>query len=253
MPDTTREQRINEAFVKVAGTLMEQYDVVDLLSALVEECTDLLDIQAGGLLIANNLGELELIASTSEEAEFVEVMQLAAGAGPCVDCFETGVQVSVGDIEASAGRWPEFEKAALRKGFRAIHATPMRIRGSIIGSLNLLGTRPVVLSERDAALAQALADVAVIGILQERSLRDVNFVNEQLQLALDTRILVEQAKGVLAQQEKLTMDEAFTALRNYSRVNGTSLRTSARDLINRRLDTAAVMAAPLSAAGPLGN
>lgn len=252
MPETTREQRINEAFVKVAGTLMEQYDVVDLLSALVEECTELLDIQAGGLLIANNLGELELIASTSEEVEFVEVMQLAAGAGPCVDCYETGAQVSVGDIEATRGRWPEFEKAALRKGFRAIHATPMRIHGNIIGSLNLLGTRPNVLSDRDAALAQALADVAVIGILQERSLRDVNFVNEQLQLALDTRILVEQAKGVLAQQETLTMDDAFTALRNYSRAHGMSLRVAAQNLINRSLSTAAVIAAPSSVPGLLG-
>lgn len=252
MLEISREQRINEAFVKVAGTLMDQYDVVDLLSALVEECTDLLDIQAGGLLIANNLGELELIASTSEEAEFVEVMQLAAGAGPCVDCFHTGEQVSVDNIDASGDRWPEFRKAAMRKGFQAIHATPMRIRGKIIGSLNLLGTTPRHLSDRDAKLAQALADVAVIGILQERSLRDVNFVNEQLQLALDTRILVEQAKGVLAQMEKLDMDAAFTVLRAYSRANGISLRITAQNVINRSLDTADVVAAPLTAPGPLG-
>ena len=171
MNDVSREARINEAFVTVADTLMDSYDVVDLLSTLVHLCSDLLDVDADGILIADTTGILELIASTSEEAEFVEVMQLASGVGPCVDCYQTGTAVSVPDIRSDAAGWPQFQTAALGRGFRALHATPMRLRGETIGTMNLLSSTPGPLSTRDAALAQALADVAIIGLLQERSLR----------------------------------------------------------------------------------
>jgi GAF domain-containing protein len=232
----TREERINTAFVKVADTLMDSYDVVDLLSTLVHECTELLDVQAGGLLIADESGHLELVASTSEEAEFVEIMQLASGSGPCIDCYASGSAVSVPDIADERGRWPEFGAAALQSGFRSVHATPMRLRGRTIGTMNLLATEPGALDDRDRALAQALADVAIIGILQERSLRDPGVVAEQLHLALATRVLVEQAKGVLAHTRALTMDHAFNSLRLHARTTGLPLRAVALGVIDRSID-----------------
>jgi GAF domain-containing protein len=235
MPDSTREERINDAFVRVAGTLVESYDILDLLSTLVHVCTDLLGAQAGGILLVDSTGQLELVASTSEEAEIVEIMIVAAGAGPCVDCFTTGVVVSVPDIDASAGQWPRFRRSALDQGFRAAHATPLRLHGEVIGAMNLLSTDAGALSDRDSQLAQALADVATVGILHERSFRDPGIVAAQLHLALDTRILVEQAKGVLAQVRSCSMTEAFTALREYARVHHVTLRAAAEGVVDRSI------------------
>lgn len=231
----TREERINDAFVRVAGTLVDSYDVLDLLSTLMNTCTDLLGVQAGGILIADGSGQLELVASTSEEAEIVEIMIVAAGAGPCVDCFTTGEVVSVADIEADAGAWPRFRRTALDQGFRATHATPLRLHGEVIGAMNLLSTRVGAFSARDSQLAQALADVATVGILHEHSFREPGVVAAQLHLALDTRILVEQAKGVLAQVRACTMTEAFTALRGYAREHDITLRAAAEGVVNRTI------------------
>jgi len=233
--DSTREEKINDAFVRVAGTLVESYDVVDLLSTLVHTCTQLLDVQAGGILLADDTGMLELVASTSEEAEMVEVMIVAAGAGPCIDCYKTGTVVSVPDIAAGSDRWPRFRRTALDQGFRAAHATPLRLHGEVIGTMNLLSTAPGPLSERDAQLAQALADVATVGILHEHSFRQPEIVAAQLHLALDTRILVEQAKGVLAQVRNCTMTEAFDALRDYARGHEITLRAAAEGVVNRTI------------------
>lgn len=240
--DSTRETKINDAFVRVAGTLVEDYDIVDLLSTLVNTCTDLLGVQAGGILLADSTGELELVASTSEEAEIVEIMIVAAGAGPCIDCFNTGAVVSVPDIDADAGDWPRFRRTALDQGFRATHATPLRLHGEVIGTMNLLSTMTGALSARDAKLAQALADVATVGILHELSFRQPGLVAAQLHLALDTRILVEQAKGVLAQVRSCTMTEAFMALREYASLNDVSLRAAAEGIVNRTISADALAA-----------
>ena len=250
MNDVSREARINEAFVTVADTLMDSYDVVDLLSTLVHLCSDLLDVDAGGILIADTAGILELIASTSEEAEFVEVMQLASGAGPCVECYQNGTAVSVPDIRSDASRWPQFQTAALGRGFGALHATPMRLRGETIGTMNLLSKATGPLSARDAALAQALADVAIIGILQERSLRDRTILTEQLQLALDTRVLIEQAKGVLAYAGNLSMDDAFNALRNHARNHELTLRSVAGMVLDHEIDISQLTPAPVRETPP---
>ncbi|MEO7006264.1 MAG: GAF and ANTAR domain-containing protein [Terrimesophilobacter sp.] len=236
MNEVAREVRLNAAFVKLADTLVADYDVIDLLHTLMEECIGLFDIQAGGLMLANTLGTLELVASTSERADFVEVMQLAAGAGPCIDCFSTGKAVAVADIEATATKWPEFRDAALKQGFHSVHATPLRLREQTIGTMNLFGTRSEALSPTDADAAQALADVATIGILQERLIRESDIVTEQLQHALDSRILIEQAKGVLSETGSMDMDEAFTALRSYARSHNLSLRTVAEGITSRSLD-----------------
>ncbi|HEY5222416.1 MAG TPA: GAF and ANTAR domain-containing protein [Microbacteriaceae bacterium] len=245
MSEISRETRLNAAFVKLADTLTDNFDIVDLLHTLMEECIDLLDTQAGGLMLADALGDLELVASTSERADFVEIMQLNAGAGPCVDCFSTGTAVAVADIDESATRWPEFRAAALQQGFHSVHATPLRLRGEIIGTMNLFGTSVGELSPTDAAVAQALADVATIGILQERIIRESGIVTEQLQRALDSRVLIEQAKGVLSETGSMEMGEAFAALRAYARNNNLSLRSVAEGVTGRTLD---ILGAPSTVA-----
>lgn len=239
--DNTREEHINDAFVRVAGTLVESYDVVDLLSTLVHTCTQLLDVQAGGILLADGTGQLELVASTSEEAEIVEIMIIAAGAGPCIDAFDTGAVVSVPDIAANSNAWPRFRRTALEQGFKAAHATPLRLHGTVIGAMNLLSTVTGPLSARDAQLAQALADVATVGILHERTFRQPSVVAAQLHLALDTRVLVEQAKGVLAQVRSCTMSEAFDALRAYAHDNEVTLRAAAEGVVNRTIPAEALV------------
>jgi GAF domain-containing protein len=241
MSEASRETKLNAAFVKLADTLTADYDVVDLLHTLMEECIELLDTQAGGLMLADSLGTLELVASTNEQADFVEIMQLNAGAGPCIECFSTGTAIAVADIDETAKKWPEFRVAALQQGFHSVYATPLRLRGQIIGTMNLLGTSVGVLSPEDAAVAQALADVATIGILQERIIRESGIVAEQLQRALDSRILIEQAKGVLSETGSLEMGEAFAVLRAYARNNNLSLRSVAEGVTSRSLD---ILSAP---------
>jgi GAF domain-containing protein len=236
MSTETRESQLSTAFVKLADTLVADFDVVDLLHWLVEECTRILDTQAGGLMLVDPAGELQLIASTSEKAQLVELFQLAADQGPCVDAFRSGIPVTVGDIEVASELWPQFAEVALKEGFRSVHSTPLRLRGQIIGTMNLFSLHIGELPAEDIAVAQALADVATIGILQERTVRSANLVAEQLQHALDSRILIEQAKGVLASSAGMTMDEAFSAMRAYARNGSITLRQVADDVIARRLD-----------------
>lgn len=243
MSENSREQRLNGAFVALADTLVDDYDVIDLLHTLVAACSEVLEIDAVGLLLADHNGDLQLVASTSERAEFVEVLQLDAGVGPCIDCFRSGSVVAVADIAESGGKWPDFQAAADAQGFRSVFATPMRLRGQTIGAMNLFGREAGRLNDIDAAAAQALADVATIGILQERGLRETTVVTEQLQRALESRVLIEQAKGVVAVLGSIGVDEAFDVLRGYSRHNGIPLRIVAERVIARSLDVLAPRAA----------
>lgn len=235
MNDSSRETRINTAFVAVADTLTTDFDVLDLLHTLVEQCTSILDTDAGGLMLVDSNGQLQLMTSTSEGADFVEVMQLNADSGPCIDCFTTGTAVSVPDIESAGDRWPEFQKAALQGGFNSAHATPLKLRGQVIGTMNLFAKRTGALSDRDVAVAQALSDVATIGILQERVVREGTILAEQLHRALDSRILVEQAKGVISHSLSVTMEKAFEILRTHARNNNLTIRSVADGISNRSI------------------
>ncbi len=232
----SRETRLNAAFVMVADTLTADYDVVELLHTLVSECTQIVDAQAGGLLLMDAEGSLRVMASTSDRADLVEVLQLAVGAGPCLDCFASGEQVSVPDIAASAERWPAFSETARQQGFSSVHAIPMRLRGITIGTMNLFGTNTGRLSPRNAAAAQALADVATIGILQERIFTHANVVAEQLQMALDSRVLIEQAKGVIAQATGTSMEDSFAVLRRYARNHNLTLHVVSEAVTTRSLE-----------------
>lgn len=234
MKNTSRETLITRAFVSVADTLTTEFDVVDLLHNLVEQCTDILNTDAGGLMLVDDGGQLQLMTSTSEAADFVEVMQLTADRGPCIECFTTGKSVSVPDI-AETDLWPEFRQAALDSGFRSAHAVPMKLRGQVIGTMNLFAASPGALTRRDAAVAQALADVATIGILQERISRENTILAEQLHRALDSRILVEQAKGMIAHTLTIKIDDAFTLIRTYARSNNLTIRAVAEAVSNRTI------------------
>ena len=244
MSEESREARLSAAFVRLTESLTADYDVIDLMNVLLEESITILDTQAAGLLLADPSGTLQLVASTSEKVNLVEIMQLNAGEGPCLDCFTTGVAVTMGDIEHDGQKWPKFREAAVREGFRSVHATPMRSRGQVIGSLNLLSTTVGRLNSRDIAVAQALTDVATIGLLHERLASESSIVTGQLQYALDTRIYIEQAKGVLAEQLKIEMDEAFIALRDYARGNNITLRTVAEGVTSRSIVISAAASSP---------
>lgn len=225
MDSTLREMRISAAFVSVADTLTTEYDEVDLLHTLVTDCVDILDMTSGGLMLTDRSGELHLITTTSAGAKFVEIMALNASEGPCIDCFTTGTAVSVGDIRDEQDQWPAFVAAAVEQDYRSVLATPMKLRGTVIGTMNLFGSRVGEVSARDAALAQALADVATIAILQERVITEKQVLEEHLHRALDSRIVIEQAKGFLASSLSLSMDEAFALLRKYARDRNLTIRS----------------------------
>ena len=235
MVTISRAERVSAAFVRITNTLVADYDVLDLLHALVEASVDLLDAAAAGLLLADPHGDLQVLASTSERSQLVEILQLQAGAGPCVECYQTGTLVVVEDIRALKGQWPEFQAAALSQGFRSVHAVPMRVQGRTIGAMGLFGEHPGALTMEDVAIGQALADVATISILQERTIRESTVVNEQLQRALNSRVLIEQAKGVVAYTAGVDMEEAFGRLRTFARANNQSLHDTAARVIDRTL------------------
>ena len=237
-----RETLINTAFVAVADTLTTDFDVVDLLHTLVEHCTLILDATEGGLMLVDQRGALQLMTSTSEGADFVEMMQLNAATGPCIECFTTGRAVSVPDIRDSGDRWPDFENAARQKGFLSVHATPMRLRGQVIGTMNLFSTKRGALTDSDAAVAQALTDVATIGILQQRIVSETNLLAEQLHRALDSRVIIEQAKGVIAHHLSLSMDAAFSVLLDHARAQNISISAVAEGVSDRSIDLSSMVA-----------
>jgi GAF domain-containing protein len=231
----TREARLFQALAAVADTLVAGYDVVELLQHLVDSCTELFDVSAAGLLLADPNGPLELVASTSEENRLVEAMQLSAEAGPCIECFRTGSVVSVTDVSQTPEGWREFRQACLENDFRSVYAIPLRLRDTTIGTLNLFRSEPGELNEEDARAAQALADLATIGILHERTWREADTVRAQLQAALTSRVVIEQAKGVLAQTHRISVDDAFILLRSYARTHQLPLGLVARQLVDRTL------------------
>jgi GAF domain-containing protein len=238
--DRDREQLLAEMFVLLADTLVDDYDVVDLLHQLVDACVNLLGVTAAGLLLDDQRGNLAVVASSNEETRLLEVLQLQSDAGPCLDCVRTGVPVSVDDLDVDQHRWPVFAAAAMSAGFRSVAAVPMRLRSETIGALNMFHGEPHPVPATERRLAQALADVATIGILQQRSSHRSAIIAEQLQHALNSRIVIEQAKGVLAERNSVDMDAAFTALRRYARNHNRKLSELALDVVRGDIDPTTV-------------
>lgn len=235
MNETTRTQQLFEAFATFADTLVVGYDVLGLLQTLVETCRDLLDVDSAGILLLSASDDLEVVASTSESNRLIEVMQLDANAGPCMECFRTRSVVSVPDVDVDSARWPAFCATALEQGIHSVYAIPLRLRDNTIGTLNLMRNERGEPNQHDVQAAQALADVATIGILQERSVRDASTVRDQLQNALSSRVIIEQAKGVVSETSNLTTEEAFQAIRRYARSHETALSVVAQQLVDGNL------------------
>jgi GAF domain-containing protein len=238
-----REQRLAEVFVELADTLVEEFDVVDLLQTLTERCVELVDTDAAGLMLDDQRGNLRLIAHTHESARLLELFELQQQEGPCLDCFASGQVIANIDLATAADRWPVFAQAARDVGFGTSHAVPLRLRRQVIGALNLFTTGRRPLSGDDLAVAQGLADIATIGLLHERTVRDQVALSEQLQTALQSRILIEQAKGVLSAQTGTSVAVAFTLMRSHARHTGQPLTTLAGAIVAGRVDGGALQQA----------
>jgi len=230
-----RDAALSAALIRLVDTLTGEYDVVEVLHAIALECVELLEVDAAGLLLVDARGELELVASTSEGADFVEVMQLNAGDGPCIRSFRTGTIISVPDVRATGTDWAHFRLAAAQRGYASAYAVPMRLRSEVIGTVGLFRTRTGELDGADAAVAQALAAFATIAIVHERTARESTMLAEQLQRALESRVVLEQAKGVLAESAGVDMDEAFRLLRQHARSRNLTLRAVAEGVVDRSL------------------
>jgi transcriptional regulator with GAF, ATPase, and Fis domain len=221
-----------EAFVELTDTMVADFDVIDFLHILTDRSVQLLDVSAAGLLLADPRGELRVVAASSEAARLLELFQIQNDQGPCLDCFRVGKPVEAADLANAAQRWPRFTAAAQRAGFAAVHALPMRLRDQVVGALNLFRASPGAFSPADVCVGQALADVATIGLLHERSMRQSEALNEQLQTALNSRVVIEQAKGKLAERLGLDMDQAFTLLREVARDRNLRLSDLSQAFVN---------------------
>ena len=230
-----RESAVTRAFVSLANSLVDNFDVVDLLSGLTADCAQLLDIASAGLLLADQRRVLHVLAASSEVTRNLEVFQVQRDEGPCLDCYRSGAPVVASDLAAQEGRWPQFAPAAVAAGFASVHAVPMRLKGDVLGALGLFGAQVGALPEEDLALAQALAHVSSVAIVHGTTAADANALTAQLQGALRSRVVVEQAKGLLAQGGDLDMDQAFAALRRYARDHNQRLSEVARTMVLREL------------------
>jgi GAF domain-containing protein len=237
-----RERRVARAFVSLADTMIDDFDITEFLHVLVDHCVDLLEVDAAGVLLADQRGGVRMAAASSEKAELLELFAADTKGGPCVECVRAWRPVFSNDLTAETDRWPRYTAAAELCGYRAIHALPMRLRGDVIGALSLLNTEPDGADPMSTQLGQALADVATIGILQQRRVDHAEILTEQLQTALNTRVVIEQAKGMLAAHSgTLTPGDAFTALRGYARTRHERLSELARQVIDGTADIDAII------------
>ncbi|GAA2157791.1 GAF and ANTAR domain-containing protein [Actinomadura napierensis] len=236
-PALPRPQRVAQAFVALADTLVTGFDVIEFLQQLAEQCVELLQVDTTGIMVTDQRGHLRLMAASSEQTRLLELFQLQNEQGPCLDCFHSGRPVHCADLSGpEAARWPRFASRARNSGFAAVTGLPMRLRAEVIGAINLFRAEPGSLSDQHLALGQAIADIATIGLLQERAIRQGEVLNEQLQTALNSRVVIEQAKGVLAERHDCSMDEAFALLRRYARAHDRLLTDLAHAVVSRSVD-----------------
>jgi GAF domain-containing protein len=229
---TVSAERLSKIFVEMADTLVDDFDLLEFLHTLTVRTAALVGASAVGLLLADQRGNLRFMAASDEKARILEIFQVQISEGPCFDAFRTGEPVINADLRNAADRWPGFIDHALTAGFRSVHAFPMRVRQETIGALNVFGNTIGSLDDTDVQIVQALTDVAAIGLLQERAVRRSEVLTEQLQGALNSRIVIEQAKGAIAQSQGISIDAAFSTLRQYSRQHNRKLTDVAHDLLS---------------------
>jgi transcriptional regulator with GAF, ATPase, and Fis domain len=246
---TNREQLLAGTFVDLADTLVADFDIIDFLHTLATRSIELLDADAAGIMLADQQGVLHVLASSAEEARLLELYELQNNQGPCLDCFRSGLPVAHADLAAMRSAWPAFTQRMQQFGFRSAQALPMRLRDETIGALNLFRTTPGRLSEADHAIGQAMADVATVGLIQERAITAGERLATQLQAALHSRVQLEQAKGMLAQRAGLSMDLAFQLMRNYARSHNRKLGDVAASIIDGSVDDHQLRTSPRTPPG----
>jgi GAF domain-containing protein len=230
------DRRVTQTLVELADTLVLGFDGIEFLHTLTERCVQLLDVDAAGILLVDQRGTLNLVAASTEQTRLLELFQLQNQEGPCLDCYHSGQGVACADLTAAPQRWPQFATAARDQGFAAVQAVPMRLREQTLGALNLFRSSPDAIPTDATAIAQSFANVATISLLQVRALRHSEMVTEQLQSALNSRLLIEQAKGILAERRHISLTQAFTLMRAYARNHNRLLSQVARAIINQAPD-----------------
>jgi GAF domain-containing protein len=229
---TVSAQRIATIFVEVADTLVDEFDLIDFLHLLTDRAASLVDAAAVGIVLADPRGTLEFMAGSNENVKMLELFQLQNHEGPCLEAFQTANAVINVDLGAAAGRWPKFAPRATALGFHAVHAFPLRLRQQVIGAMNVFGaTKGGDFGDTDVTIMQALADVASIALIQERAIRRGELLTEQLQGALNSRVIIEQAKGAVAQARGVSVDDAFASIRSYARSNNQRLTAVAHAIV----------------------
>lgn len=232
----SREQLLATTFVDLADTLVANFDLIDFLHTLTSRSVELLDVDAAGIMLADPNGGLHVMASSAEEARLLELYELQSNEGPCLDCYRSGRPVARDDLTAMSASWPAFTEQLRGVGFHSAQALPMRLREETLGALNLFRAEPGLLSEADLRVGQAMADVATVSLIHERTIAAGELLATQLQSALTSRIQLEQAKGVLAERVGLRMDEAFEVMRSYARGHNRKLTDVAAQIIEGTLD-----------------
>lgn len=229
---TVSAQRLATIFVEVADTLVDEFDLIDFLHMLTDRAASLVDAAAVGIVLADPRGRLEFMAGSNENVKMLELFQLQNHEGPCLEAFQTANAVINVDLGAAAGRWPKFAPRATALGFHAVHAFPLRLRQQVIGAMNVFGaTKGGDFGDTDVTIMQALADVASIALIQERAIRRGELLTEQLQGALNSRVIIEQAKGAVAQARGVSVDDAFARIRSYARSNNQRLTAVAHAIV----------------------
>jgi transcriptional regulator with GAF, ATPase, and Fis domain len=238
-----REDRLVDALVTLADTLVDHYDIIDFLQTLAERCVDLVDVSAAGIMLADPKSELRHAACSNEQMRLVELFELQVEEGPCFDAYRTQAPVVCASPEEASQRWPEFARNAIESGFSAFSAVPMRLRTDVVGALNMFSTDAGALGDDDIKVVQAMADIATIGILQERSIRDAHAFSTQLEVALESRVVIEQAKGIVAERSHISVDDAFERIRGFARAHNRLLSETARQIIDGTLQVEELTAA----------
>jgi transcriptional regulator with GAF, ATPase, and Fis domain len=229
------QQLLVETLVALADTLVDDYDVIDFMQTLAERSVELLDVAAAGIMLADADDRLRHVACSSEQMRLVEVLELQLEEGPCFDAFREQTAVRSDTAADAAARWPRFAPHAGDAGFVAVSAVPLRLRGQAVGALNLFSDRAGALGDDDLGVVQAMADIATIGILQERLIHDRGVLTSQLETALESRVVIEQAKGIVAERNHISVDEAFQQIRRFTRNTNQLLSNTARDIVDGTL------------------